>query len=428
MRLNSCIRPRNGPLRRAVITGLGVVAPNGNDLATFWESVVLGRSAASFLTQFDTDDFASKIAAEVRGVDWARYLDAKKLKRYDKTIRFGVVAAKLAVEDSRLNLPEVEPDRKGIVEGTTVSGLETVFRTHANYLADGPSVVNPVSVINGYCGEGSSILAYELGMHAHAITYCSGCCSSNDAIGYAAQMIQLDEVDVMLAGGADANISRPLWASFNSLKVMSRNIDDPTKSMCPFDSRRDGFVLGEGAAFLVVEELAHALNRGANIYAEILGHGRSCEAFHLVDLHPEGAGAAKAMEKALRRAQIHPDEVDYINAHGTATRSNDPVETRAIKKQFGQRSRHLAVSSTKPVTGHLMGAAGAVEAVICALALHHQTIPPTINLQTPDLACDLDYVPWNARPYPVNIALNLSAGFGGKNSCLILGHHDPASV
>lgn len=428
MRLSPQIRSLDRIQRRAVITGLGVLAPNGCDLATFWHSIVGGKSAAAVVSQFDTDDFASKVAAEVKGVDWSRFLDAKKLKRYDKTIRFGVGAARLAIDDSGINLADIEPDRKGIVEGTTVSGLETVFRTHANYLADGPAVVNPISVINGYCGEGSSVLAYELGMHAHAITYCSGCCSSNDSIGYAAQMVQLDEADIMVAGGADANISRPIWASFNSLRVMTRNLDDPTKAMRPFDSRRDGFVLGEGAAFLVIEELSHALNRGARIYAEVLGHGRSCEAFHLVDLHPEGLGAAKAMEKALRRARLNPEEVDYINAHGTATRSNDPVETRAIKKTFGRHCPRVAISSTKPITGHLMGAAGAVETVVCALAIHHQVIPPTINLEVPDPECDLDYVPWEARPYPLDVALNLSAGFGGKNSCLALGRLDLASL
>ena len=237
-------------------------------------------------------------------------------------------------------------------------------------------------------------------------------------------MIQLDDVDIMVAGGADANISRPLWASFNSLKVMTRSLDDPTKAMRPFDSRRDGFVLGEGAAFLVLEELGHALTRGARIYAEVLGHGRSCEAFHLVDLHPEGIGSRRAMEKSLRKAMLAPGEVDYINAHGTATRSNDPVESRAISDLLGDAVGRVAVSSTKPVTGHLMGAAGSLEAAVCALTLYHQVIPPTINLDRPDDACGLDYVPGTARDYPVDVALNLSAGFGGKNSCLALGRVD----
>ncbi len=411
-------------LRRVVITGMGVVAPNGCGVDSFWDSTWRGRSAAGVISHFDTDDFASKIAAEVTGLDWNRYFDSKKLKRYDKTIKFAVAAARDAVEDSGLDLSELDPDRKGIVEGTTVSGLQTVFKTHESYLSRGANVVNPVSVVNGYCGEGSSILALELGMHAHAITYCSGCCSSNDAIGYAAHMIQIDDTDVMVAGGADANISRPLWASFNSLRVMTRSLDDPTRAMRPFDSRRDGFVLGEGGAFFVMEELGHALNRGANIYAEVLGHGRSCEAFHLVDLHPDGVGAQRAMEKALRRSRLTPDEVDYINAHGTATRNNDPVETKAISSLFGRSSRKLAISSTKPVTGHLMGAAGALETAVCALALHHQVIPPTINLDRPDVACGLDYVAGEARPYPIDVALNLSAGFGGKNSCLALGRVD----
>ncbi len=425
MRINQHSRsPELLNLRRVVITGIGVVAPNGCDLNSFWSSTWKGISAAGLVSQFDTDEFASKIAAEVRTLNWDKYFDAKKIKRYEKTIKFGIAAARDAVEDSGLDLLDVDPDRKGIVEGTTVSGLQTIFKTHENYLSRGATVVNPVSVVNGYCGEGSSILALELGLHAHAITYCSGCCSSNDALGYAAQMIQIDDADIMIAGGADANISRPLWASFNSLKVMTRSLDDPARAMRPFDSRRDGFVLGEGAAFFVMEELGHALNRRAKIYAEVLGHGRSCEAFHLVDLHPDGIGARRAMEKALRRSRLMPDEVDYINAHGTATRHNDPVESKAIANLFGSSSRRLAVSSTKPVTGHLMGAAGALESAVCALALHHQVIPPTINLDKQDDACDLDYVPGEARPYPIDVALNLSAGFGGKNSCLVLGRVD----
>lgn len=241
-------------------------------------------------------------------------------------------------------------------------------------------------------------------------------------------MIQTDDADVMIAGGADANILPPIWSGFNLMKVMTRSLDDPARAMRPFDANRDGFVLGEGAAFLVLEELGHALNRGATMYAELLGHGRSCEAFHIVDLHPDGIGARRAMEKALRRARLTPREVDYINAHGTATRNNDPVETRAVLGVFGPDSRRVAMSSTKPVTGHLMGGAGALETAVCALSLHHQMIPPTINLEKPDAQCVLDYVPGEARAYPLDIALNLSAGFGGKNSCLILGRIDESTV
>jgi len=426
MRLNQTHSSR--ALRRAVITGIGVVAPNGCDVTTFWDSVRAGNSAAGLVSQFDPGDSDFCVAAEVKDTSWKRLIKPKYERRYDKTIKFGVAAAKLAIEDSRIDIDAVEPDRKGVVEGTTVSGLHTVFETHQKILKDGGSVVRPFSVVNGYCGEGSSVLALELGLHGHAITYCSGCCSSNDAIGYALNMVQMDEVDVMIAGGADANLSLPTWAGFSALRVMSNYSDNPAKAMRPFDRNRDGFVLGEGAAYLVIEELGHALNRKADIYAEVLGHGRSCEAFHLVDLHPDGIGAGRAMEKALRQSRLSPSQVDYINAHGTATQSNDPVETRAVKRLFGPAANRVAISSTKPVTGHLMGAAGALETAICALAIRHQTIPPTINLLEPDPECDLDYVPLEPRPYPVDVALNLSAGFGGKNSCLVLGQLNSSAL
>jgi 3-oxoacyl-[acyl-carrier-protein] synthase II len=237
------------------------------------------------------------------------------------------------------------------------------------------------------------------------------------------RMIQTDEVDVMVAGGTEAPLIEGFWNGFCVAKVMTRQCERPAEGMKPFDRRRDGFLLGEGAAFVVMEERSYALARGARIYAEVVGHGRSCEAHHSVSPHPEGLGMHRAMEKAFRNARIHPDEVDYINAHGTATEANDVAETRAIKRMFGSRARQIAISSTKPVTGHLLGAAGAIETVVCALALHHREIPPTMNLKEPDAECDLDYVPGVSRPYPINVALNLGCGFGGKNSCLVLKRH-----
>ncbi len=413
--------------RRIVITGLGVIAPNGQDVETFWRSVRDGLSAADKVTQFDPGDLPHKVAAEIRDFDPERYLDSKKARRYDKSIKYSIAAASLAVKDAGIRLEHFEPDRIGIAEGTTVSGFDSLFKAHDTFHRD-PQQINPINVVNGYCGEGSSMIALELGIQGHAITYCSGCCSSNDAIGYAMNMIQQDEVDLMVAGGADANLLEPLWASFASLKVMTRQNDDPKGAMRPFDRRRDGFVLGEGAAFLVLEELTHALERKTKIHAEVLAHGRSCEAFHSVDLHPEGIGVYRAMEKAMRRAGLHPSEIDYINAHGSATRANDPIETLAIKRFFGEHAYRLAVSSTKPVTGHLMGASGSLETIICALALERQEIPPTINLQEPDERCDLDYVPNRARPYPLRYTMNLNSGFGGKNSCLILGRYEPGDA
>jgi 3-oxoacyl-[acyl-carrier-protein] synthase II len=405
--------------RRAVITGLGIVAPNGQDVDTFWRTVCEGISAASFATQFDPGDSPYRVAAEIRDFDFSLYLDGKSARRYDKSIKYGVAAASLALTDSRLRLETLDPDRVGIIEGTTVSGFESLFKAHNAFHRD-PQQVNPVNVVNGYCGEGSSMIALELGIHGHALTCCSGCASSNDAIGYALNLIQEDDADVMVAGGADANLLDPLWASFASLRVMTRCQDNPATAMRPFDRTRDGFVLGDGAVFLVLEELTHALNRRAGIYAEILAHGRSCEAYHPVDLHPEGVGILRAMEKAVRRSGRHRTEIDYINAHGTATATNDPIETLAIKRFFGEHARRLAISSTKPVTGHLMGGAGALETAVCALALQRQIIPLTLNLREPDERCDLDYVPGRSRPYPLRLAMNLNSGFGGKNSCLVL--------
>jgi len=410
------------PPRRVVVTGLGVIAPNGNDVATFWESIREGRSGAGFISQFDVSDMPNVIGAEVKNFDPGRYMDAKNVRRYDKTIKYAVAAAKMAAEDANLKLDQVDPDRIGIAEGTTISGMESVVKSHLMYLKD-PSAVNPLFVINGYVGQGASTVALEMGLNAQAITICSGCASSNDALGYGFERIQADESDVMIVGGTDANLTRELWAGWASLRVMTRRREDPASAMRPFDRGRDGFVLGEGAAFLVLEELSHALARGARIYAEILGQGRSVEAYHLVEPHPQGLGARRALEKALRYTRLAPEDVDYINAHGSATKVHDQVETMVLKTVFGEHARRLAISSTKPVTGHLMGAAGAAEAMVCVLSLYHQVIPPTINLREPAEGCDLDYVPLRPRPYPIRVALNINSAFGGKNSCLVMGRY-----
>ena len=410
--------------RRAVITGMGVIAANGLDLATFWYSIRNGVSPAAPVTRFDASPMTSRLAAEVKNFDGRNYMDMKMVKRSDLATQFAIAAASLAVQDAALDFRGMDHDRIGVIEGTTVSGMESVLKGHKNYLDnDGFRGLSPITVINGYCGEGSSRIALHLGVKGHALTYCSGCASGNDAIGYAQQMVRQDEVDVMVAGATDDMMIEPMYAGFCLLRVMTQRQENPAGAMRPFDRSRDGFVLGEGAAFVVVEELSHALARGAHIYAEILGHGRSCEAYNPTDTHPDGVGFRRAIEKSLRNARVHPSEVDYINAHGTATDTNDPIETRAIKAVFRDHAARVAVSSTKPITGHAMGAAGAIETVVCALALQHQEIPPTINLQEPDAGCDLDYVPGKSRPYPIRLAMNLNAGFGGKNACLILGKY-----
>ncbi len=406
--------------RRVVVTGMGVVAPNGRDLTTFWRTVRDGVSAAGPVTRFDSSALPSKIAAEVRDFDCSGYIDLKRAKRFDRSIQYALVAAVQAVRDARVDVGQLDPDRVGVVEATSLSGMESAFRGQTDYETKGYRRLSPFYLINAYSGSGSGEISVELGIKGHAITYSSGSASGNDAVGYAFNMIRSDEADVMVVGGAEAPLLPPLYAGFCVGRLLSCRNDDPPGAMRPFDQARDGLLLGEGAAFLVLEEMSFALGRGARVYAEILGHARSCEAYHSVAPHPDGVGIRRAMEKALRDARLHCSEVDYINAHGTATETNDTVETLAVKRLFGEHARRVAISSTKPVTGHLLAAAGALETVICVLAIAHQEIPPTINLTAPAAGCDLDYVPQKSRPYPVRVAMNLNSGFGGKNSSLIL--------
>jgi 3-oxoacyl-[acyl-carrier-protein] synthase II len=415
------MNPWGADRRRVVITGMGVIAANGSNLQEFWKNVVEGNSAGDFVTRFDASSAPTRIAAEVKGFDPTLYMTAKQARRRELSIQYGIAAAKNATADAGLTFAEMNPDRIGIVEATSIGGMESTLKAHLKFLSKETGRMSPFTFINAYCGGGSGEIALELGVRGHAITYCSGSCSGNDAIGYAANLIADDDVDLMLAGGSEAPLMEAFWHGFCVTRVMTQHNSTPQGAMRPYDRTRDGFLLGEGSAFLVLEELSHALARRAKIYAEVLGHGRSCEAYDSVLPHPEGVGLARAMEKSLRAASLHPSEVDYINTHGTATPANDIAETNGIKKLFGKHAGRVATSSTKPVTGHLLGAAGAIEAVICALALKAQRIPPTINLTERDKGCDLDYVPQKSRAYPVKIALNVNTGFGGKNSSLVMG-------
>ncbi len=413
---------KNGiPERRVVITGMGVVSPCGTSLGTFWANIRGGISSAAPVTRFDVSKMPVKIAAEVKGFNAADFIATKKPGRLDRSIQYGVAAAGMAVKDSHLDLRSLDPDRVGVVEGTTISGAESIIKARDSFASLGGNyrALHPYNVVAGYCGEGSSTISLHLGIRGHAVTYCSGCASGNDAIGYACRMIQCDDVDVAVAGGAEESMEM-LHAGFCRVRAMTEHDGKPGEAMRPFDRSRDGFVLGEGSAFFILEELSHALGRRAHIYAEVIGHGRSCEAYHATDPHPDGLGYVKALEKAIRSARIHPSEVDYINAHGSATPLNDSIETKAIKTVFREHAKRLAISATKPVTGHLMGASGAIETMVCALALLHQEIPPTINLNDPDPACDLDYVSGDARAFPLRIGVNLNAGFGGRYACLVL--------
>ena len=399
---------------------MGVVSAPGSTLDEFWQNIRLGNSAAAPLSRFDVSDVPSKLAAEIKGFDATRYIDSKSARRLDLSLQYSVAAAVLATEDAGIDFSKVDPDRCGVAEGTSMSNNEAAFATKDAFARRGYRGVTMAGVISGTAGAGSGEIATRLGAKGHAVTICSSSASGNDAIGYALSMVRNEDVDMMVAGGAEAPLIESAWGGLCMSKVMTRHEGKPAEAMRPFDARRDGFILGEGAGYVVLEELTHALSRGARIYAEVLAHGRSCEAYHPLAPHPEGIGYRRAMEKALRGAGVRPDEVEYINAHGTATPANDAVETLAIKRFFGDHARRLAISSTKPITGHLMGAAGAVETVVCALAMHHQEIPMTQNLAERDPDCDLDYVPGASRPYPLRVILNLNSGFGGKNSCMVL--------
>jgi 3-oxoacyl-[acyl-carrier-protein] synthase II len=363
-----------------------------------------------------------KIGAEVKGFELGNYLKEKKLGRFTLTVQYGLAGGDAGAEG--LGNWSGEPGSGsdgggGRDDGERIGEHDPVEGHLCQGARDNYRALHPHNVVACYCGEGSSTIGLQLGIRGQAITYCSGCASGNDAIGYAAQMIRDDEADVIVAGGSEEMVEM-MHIGFCRLRAMSEKEGEPAGAMRPFDKSRDGFVLGEGAAFVVLEELSRAAGRGARIYAEFAGNGRSCDAYHATDPHPEGLGYGLALEKALRRARLHPTEVDYINAHGSATPLNDPIETKAIKRVFKEHARRLAVSATKPVTGHMMGSAGAIETVICALTIWHQEICPTINLEEPEEGCDLDYVPKVARAYPVRAAVNLNAGFGGRYACLVL--------
>ena len=417
--------PSTPHARRVVITGMGVISPNGKTLPTFWDNIRQGRSAVAPMTRFDPGDSPSKLATEI--ADWkpTNYMDAKIARRLERSAQYGVVAAKLAAEDAHIDLAQIDPDRVGVVEATSLSNYDSAYKGRRSVDERGYRTVTPSMMINGYVGSGSAEIASEIGCKGHSITCSSSSASGSDVMGYAMSMIQHEDVDVMVAGGSEAPLVDTIYYGFAMSHAMTRWSGPPAEAMKPFDRRGDGFVMGEAGAYVVLEELSHALSRNARIYVEVLGHGRSCEAFHAMATQPDGDGVVRAMEKALRKCGLDRTAIDYINPHGTANGMNDLAEVRAIKKFFGPHARRLAVSSTKPITGHSLAAAGAVETIICALAVSRHEIPPTLNLREPLPECDLDFVPGKARPYPVRAALNLNSGFGGKTSCLILGSYPP---
>jgi 3-oxoacyl-[acyl-carrier-protein] synthase II len=405
-------------LRRVVVTGLGAVTPIGNDVAQYWEGLRSGRNGVAAITLFDASRHACRFAAEVKDFDPTGWLEPKEAKRWDRFCQFGVVAAKQAVQDAGLTIDDTNRNRVGVSIGSGVGGL-LMMETQAQVLNDrGPDRVTPFCVPMMIPNMATGLTAIALGARGPSSAVATACAAGSNAIGDAFRQIQLGLADVMICGGAESAITPLGVAAFASAKALSFRNDDPATASRPFDLERNGFVIGEGAGMLVLESLDHALARGATPLAEIVGYGTTCDAHHITSPSPGGVGGAEAMRLALVDAGLKPEDVDYVNAHGTSTQANDSNETAAIKSALGDRARQIPVSSTKSMTGHLLGGSGGIEAVASVLAIGHNLVPPTINYHTPDPACDLDVVPNVARDHTVNVVLSNSFGFGGHNVCL----------
>ncbi|MFI8710879.1 beta-ketoacyl-ACP synthase II [Brevibacillus brevis] len=410
--------------RRVVITGVGVVSPVGNDAETFWNSLLEGKSGIDRVAAFDASDYPTQIAGEVKNFDPEQYMDKKEIRRTDRFVQFGLAAAKMAVEDAKLEITPENAERVGVYIGSGIGGLTTWEEQHSVLLEKGPRRVSPFFIPMLIANMASGAVSIQYGAKGPTSSAITACATGTNAIGEALRLIQFDHADVMIAGGAEATVRPMGFAGFCSAKAMSTRNDEPQKASRPFDKDRDGFVMGEGAGVLILEELEHAKKRGATIIAELIGYGMSADAHHITAPSPGGEGAARCMASALKDAGVAPTEVQYINAHGTSTGQGDIAETQAIKTVFGEHAYKLAVSSTKSMTGHLLGATGGVEAIATAYALRDQILPPTINLENPDPECDLDYVPNHARKATVNVAVSNTFGFGGHNATVILKRYE----
>lgn len=405
--------------RRVVVTGLGAVTPLGNDVATFWENLLAGRSGVGPITQFDPSGLEVRIAAEVKDFDPVALFGRREARRHDRFTHFALEAARQAVADADLRLETEDRDGIGVIIGTGIGGALTFLENHEVLQQAGPRRVSPFMIPMMMPNAASAVIAITYGLRGPNISLASACATGSHAIGEAAEMIRRGSAEVMICGGSEAVIHPLALAGFTNMGALSARNDDPQRASRPFDAGRDGFVLGEGSGVLILESLEHAQARGARIYCELAGYGASCDAFHIAAPEEAGEGAALAMRRALTDAGLPPEAVDYINAHGTSTPLNDRIETQAIRTVFGAHADRLAVSSTKSMIGHLMGAAGAVEAIVCVKSLETGWVHPTINYETPDPACDLDYVPNQARHLKPRVALSNSFGFGGHNGCLI---------
>jgi len=405
--------------RRIVITGLGVISPVENDVESFWQALLAGKSGIGPITTFDSSAFDSQIAGEVKDFDPLKYMDSKEAKRMEKFAQFAVAASRQAVSDAKLDLSRENTERIGVLIGCGIGSLRIVEQEYKTYLEKGPSRITPFMVPLMIVNEAAGQVSILLGLKGPNSCVTTACASGSNAIGDAFRMIQYGDADIMLAGGTESSITHLGVGGFCSLKALSRKNDTPEKASRPFDKLRDGFVIGEGAGVVILEELEHALKRNAKIYAEMAGYGMSADAYHMTAPDPSGSGAQRAMQSALSDAGLKPEEIHYINAHGTSTALNDKIESLAIKNTFGAYAHKVAISSTKSMTGHLLGAAGGVEFVVCCLSIRDSVAHPTINQEVPDPECDLDYVPNISRKMKINTALSNSLGFGGHNATLI---------
>jgi len=405
-------------MTRVLVTGLGVVTPIGTGAEPFWDALVAGRSGAGALSSFDASDYPVRIACEVTDFEPNRYMDLRDAARCDRFTQMAVAAAKLAVDHAELH-DDLEPQKTGVIVGTGIGGLATIEEQHAALLRGGPRRVSPFMVPRLMPNGAAAAISMRFGLKGVNFSVASACATGGHALGEALMAIRSGRADVMLAGGSEAAITPLSVAAFARMGALSKRNDDPERASRPFDKERDGFVFGEGAGVLVLESEASARRRDARVLGEVIGYGATSDAFHVTQPDPDGIGAAEAMRVAMTDAKIAPDDVDYVNAHGTSTPYNDRIETIAIKEALGNEAKRVPVTSTKSQTGHLLGAAGAVEAAASILILGNGLIPPTINLDSPDPECDLDYVTDGPREQPMTVALSNSFGFGGQNSCLV---------
>lgn len=406
--------------KRVVVTGLGVISSLGNDVGEFWENIVNGKSGIGYITKFDTSEFPVKIASEVKNFNPEDYIDKKEARRMDKNVLYAVAASLSALKDSGINESSIDKTKMGVILGCGVGGIETFETQHSIYMEKGAKRISPFFVPMMIANMAAGQVAMTIGAKGINETVVTACASGTNAIGDAFKAIQRGDADIMIAGGTEAAITPMALGGFSSMKALSTCNENPSMASRPFDKKRDGFVMGEGAGILILEELNHAINRNAKIYAEVIGYGSSCDAYHMTSPDPEGKGAALAIKNAIADADVSIEDIDYINAHGTSTDYNDRFETIAIKNVFKERAYEIPISSTKSMTGHLLGAAGGIEGVILALTIKVDIIPPTINYTEKDENCDLYYVPNEAVKKKVSFAISNSFGFGGHNAVILM--------